>query len=70
MGAGPRGVVGGVVGDGNGAPASIKVARPAAGAGGGGGGGRGGGGGGGGGGGKPLCSQWRALCWIARALEP
>ena len=27
-----------------------------------------GGGGGGRGGGKPSCTQWRALCWIARAL--
>jgi len=51
-GAGPSGV-----GDGSGAPPS-KVAR-AAGA---------GGGGGGRGGGKPSCTQWRALCWIARAL--
>ena len=57
-GAGPSGV-----GDGSGAPPS-KVARAA---------GAGGGGGGRGGGGKPSdggkpCTQWRALCWIARGL--
>ena len=60
-GAGPSNAAGG--GGGGGPPSKVARVAGVAGAGGG-----GGGGGGRGGGGKPSCTQWRALCWIARAL--